>query len=132
MDNQPQEKGDRIKCVRISNKLSQEEFGKRLLIKKASISRIESGINNPSDQTIALICSEFGINESWLRTGTGEMYKLIEDKLSSYVSEITDGNDDFIKDLIETYMELDESSKNALKVLAKGMAEKYIKREQSK
>ncbi len=62
---------NRIKEVRKKLGLSQEEFGRRLSITKASISRIESGINNPSDQTIKLICSEFNVNEEWLRTGAG-------------------------------------------------------------
>ena len=34
---------------------------------------LESGRNAPSEQTIKLICFEFGINENWLRTGEGEM-----------------------------------------------------------
>ena len=62
---------DRIKLIRKNKGLSQEEFGKRLSVTKASISRIEAGINNPSDQTIKLICSEFNVNEDWLRTGAG-------------------------------------------------------------
>ena len=62
---------DRIKLIRKNKGLSQKEFGKRLSVTKASISRIESGINNPSDQTIKLICSEFNVNEDWLRTGAG-------------------------------------------------------------
>ncbi|MDR2022286.1 MAG: helix-turn-helix domain-containing protein [Hungatella sp.] len=62
---------NRIKEVRKKIGLSQEEFGKRLRVTKTSISKIESGINNPSDQTIKLICSEFNVNEEWLRTGAG-------------------------------------------------------------
>lgn len=61
----------RIKTIRKKENLSQEEFGKRLKITRASISKIEAGINNPSDQTIKLICSEFNVNEDWLRTGAG-------------------------------------------------------------
>ena len=62
---------ERIKRIRKEAKLSQEEFGNKLGITKASISRIESGINNPSDQTIMLICREFNVNEEWLHTGKG-------------------------------------------------------------
>lgn len=62
---------NRIKLIRRKAHLSQEEFGKRIQITKTSISKIESGINNPSDQTIKLICSEFNVNEDWLRTGAG-------------------------------------------------------------
>lgn len=62
---------ERIKLIRKKAGLSQEAFGERLKITKASISRIEAGINNPSDQTVKLICSEFNVNEDWLRTGAG-------------------------------------------------------------
>lgn len=65
---------ERIKLIRESNQLNQEEFGQRLRITKASVSRLESGVNNPSDQTVKLICTEFGINENWLRTGSDDMY----------------------------------------------------------
>lgn len=62
---------NRIKEIRKKLGLSQEEFGKRLRVTKTSISKIEAGINNPSDQTIKLICSEFNVNEEWLCTGAG-------------------------------------------------------------
>lgn len=64
---------DRVKQVRQYAGLNQTEFGSRLGVAAASISKIEKGINNPSDQTIKLICSEFGISRHWLETGEGEM-----------------------------------------------------------
>ena len=60
---------DRIREVREHFGLSMEKFGSRIGIGKASISLLESGKNNPSVQTITLICREFGVNEQWLRTG---------------------------------------------------------------
>ena len=60
---------NRIKELRKSLNLTQEEFSNRLAITKASVSRLESGINNPSDQTIKLICSEFCIRREWLEFG---------------------------------------------------------------
>ena len=57
------------------------------------------------------------------------MKRPVEHKLPSYVSEIVTGDDDFIKDLIEVYMELDQTSKNALKEIAKRMADKRNKRD---
>lgn len=62
---------ERIKKVRKKYNLSQEEFGKRIGIGKTSVSKLESGENRPSEQTIILICKEFNINEVWLRTGEG-------------------------------------------------------------
>ena len=60
---------ERIKELRISQGLTMEPFGERIGLKRSSISLIESGKNNPSDQTIMLICREFGYNEEWLRDG---------------------------------------------------------------
>lgn len=60
---------ERIKELRISQGLTMGQFGERIGIKRSSISLIESGKNNPSDQTIMLICREFGYNEEWLRDG---------------------------------------------------------------
>ena len=74
---------DRIKLLRKKEKMSQEEFGRKIGIGKSSVSKIELGENNPSDQTIMLICSIFNVNEVWLRTGEGgeeNMYsKMSED-----------------------------------------------------
>lgn len=66
---------DRIREVREHFGLSMEKFGSRIGIGKASISLLESGKNNPSVQTVSLICREFGVNEHWLRTGEGEMFE---------------------------------------------------------
>lgn len=60
---------NRIKELRTSLNLTQEEFANRLAITKASVSRLESGVNNPSDQTVKLICSEFGVRREWLELG---------------------------------------------------------------
>ncbi len=65
---------DRIKQIRNSLSLSQEEFGKRIGIGKTSISKIETGENKPSDQTIMLICREFNVSENYIRHGIGEMF----------------------------------------------------------
>lgn len=66
---------DRIREVREYFGLSMEKFGSRIGIGKSSVSLLESGKNNPSVQTISLICREFGVNEHWLRTGEGEMFE---------------------------------------------------------
>lgn len=62
---------NRIKELRLDLGLSQEAFGKQIKIQRSSVSKIETGENSPSDQTISLICKEFNVNEEWLRTGKG-------------------------------------------------------------
>lgn len=65
----------RIKKIRRDADLTQAAFAARIGMKQNSIALIESGKRNISDQAILSICREFGVNEEWLRTGEGEMYK---------------------------------------------------------
>ena len=64
---------NRIREIRKQAGLSMQSFGERIGVSSPSISKIESGINNPSEQTIRAICSEFNINRDWLVDGIGEM-----------------------------------------------------------
>lgn len=68
--------GDRVREIRFSRtpKITMEEFAKRVGVTKSAISLIESGRNSLTDQMVCSICREFGINETWLRTGDGQMY----------------------------------------------------------
>lgn len=110
---------DRIIEIRKSSGLSQEEFADRLGLSRNFINRAENGKKNFSDRTISSICKEFGYNEDWLRSGI--LPKKPLDKLSTYLGQIDKGNDEFIKDLIIAYMELDPDSKKALQVLTEKM-----------
>ena len=119
---------NRIKEIRKKNKLTQVEFGEKISVKGNTITNYENGLRTPSDAVIRSICREFNVNEEWLRNGIGNMEISSDIKLSSYWGEISNGDDVFIKDLIEVYMELDPDSKEALKLIAQKMAEKIIAR----
>lgn len=64
---------ERIKQVRKSANLTQQEFADQLGIKRTNIGSYETGARCPSYAVISLICREFHINEAWLRSGVGEM-----------------------------------------------------------
>ena len=65
--------GERVKLVRKANKLTLEKFGKQFGMGASSISDIENGRRALTNQTRISICREFNVNETWLRTGEGEM-----------------------------------------------------------
>ena len=65
---------ERLNLLRKELNLSQDEFGSRIGLTKASISRLENGSNNFTEQTIISICREFNVNREWLETGNGEMF----------------------------------------------------------
>lgn len=124
---------DRIKEIRKSfgeQGKSQDSFAKFLGISVSNLASYETGRRTPTDAVVQLICQKCNINEDWIRHGKGPMKIPYTDKLSTYMAQISKGNDDFIKDLIEVYMELDPTSKNALKELAKRMADKQKERGQ--
>lgn len=94
--------GDRIKAVRLSIGLSQEKFGGVIKISGAGVSRLESGVNNASEQTRSLICKEFGVNETWLRTGEGDMMAPIdqEEEILGFVKDLLTDEPDFRRALV--------------------------------
>ena len=81
---------DRIKELRKELGLSGEKFGERIGVKKAAISKIESGVVGLSDSNILAICREFNVNEEWLRYGTGEMFKdmTLDEEIISFIGDI--------------------------------------------
>ncbi len=101
---------NRIKQVRKSNNLSMEKFGERIRITRSSVCKIENGENNPSEQTIKLICQEFDINEEWLRTGQGEMTypKGRNQIVSEFAADLIKEPESFKTRLIESLAKLDE------------------------
>jgi transcriptional regulator with XRE-family HTH domain len=76
---------DRIKELRRALDLTQDEFGGRIGITKSSISTMESGRSNPSEQTLRSMCREFGASYLWLTTGEGSMFENGNDDAALHV-----------------------------------------------
>ncbi|MFG6329265.1 MAG: helix-turn-helix domain-containing protein [Lachnospiraceae bacterium] len=70
---------EQVKQLRTELNLTLEKFGEKLGVTKQTISRIENGVNNLTDQMFTAICNVNWdgkyVNEEWLRTGEGEMFK---------------------------------------------------------
>ena len=64
---------NRIKEIRKALGLNQAEFAEKIGMVPSAISNYEAGTRVPSDAIIKSICREYGVNETWLRTGAGEM-----------------------------------------------------------
>ena len=90
---------NRLKCIRKQFHLTQEEFADRIGIKRGAISNYEIGRNEPIDAVISLICREFNVNEEWLRTGEGDMFRKISeaDELEQILAAISVSDDETIK-----------------------------------
>lgn len=79
--------GNRIKEFRKVNNLTQAEFAEKIGLKQAVIGMYENGTRNIIDRNISLISEKFNINETWLRTGEGEM---LNESKDSTISQVTD------------------------------------------
>lgn len=66
---------ERIRQLRKSLGLTLEEFGAKVGVGKTAISNIENGNRNLTDQMFLSICREWNVNEEWLRTGEGDMFR---------------------------------------------------------
>ena len=107
--------GERIKTLRKELKFTLENFGLRLGITKSALSMLESGKNNPSEQTIMLICREFNVNEEWLRNGTGEMFNSSSGNQALDELKKEFNLDDFSVKLIKAFSELSDEQRASVK-----------------
>jgi len=95
---------ERCKLVREKSRLSQRAFADRLSISGPAIARIESGVNNPSDQTLVLISREFGISYAWLKNGIGDMIE--ERDEDDDVNRLMLGESEFAKSVFRALAKL--------------------------
>lgn len=120
---------ERIALVRKENDLTQDDFAMRLGLTKNFISLIETGKREPSDRTIKDICLKFGVNETWLRTGEGEMLvpKTKEDAIAELTLKLLAEKEDSFKNRL--IAALAEMSEDQWEMLA-DLFEKIVKKEQ--
>ena len=64
----------RVRELRNKLHLSQKAFAEKIGLKQNSLSYIEKRATI-TDQLIKAICAQFPVNETWLRTGEGEMLR---------------------------------------------------------
>jgi transcriptional regulator with XRE-family HTH domain len=114
----------RVRELRKALNLSGDKFGKRIGVSKTAVSKIELGRAGITESIIKLICSEFGVNEAWLRTGDGPM--LLADtngRFAALFGKTLASGSDFKKELLTAIMELDEEQMEALEKIVYKFAE---------
>lgn len=89
----------RIQAVIDAQNMKKAEFARRLKVSQPFVSEMCSGAKSPSDRTISDICREFNVNETWLRTGEGEMFVPLNrsQEIADFVGDILRGEEDNFK-----------------------------------
>ena len=65
---------ERVKHLRITLQMSQSEFAKAIFISNSYIAELESANRKVNDRIIRIISLTFGVNETRLKDGTGNMF----------------------------------------------------------
>lgn len=127
---------ERLKKLRKTLDLTQQEFADKLGIKRNTVAQYEIGRNEPIDAVILSICREFNVNEEWLRTGEGEMFEQMteQQKLLKYTGMLLKDKDSAIVNAIQsfiiTYEQLDDTSKATLEKIAQQFIDNLKKSQQ--
>lgn len=97
---------ERIRELRKTLNLSQKEFAEKIGLKQNAISYMEKRGFTVTEQNIKTICSQFSVNENWLRNGSGKMF-LESDKKRKEFFDIFDKLSPVLQDyLIKTAKDL--------------------------
>lgn len=91
--------GFRIKEIRSEKDISQTKFGQLIGISGASVAKLESGLNRPSERTIRAICHVFSVRRTWLEGGEGEPY-VTKPEDEEVIDDILRDSDDFTRAFI--------------------------------
>lgn len=108
---------ERIKELRKTIGITQQELADKLGLKRNTIATYEIGKAIPSDRVVSDLCNKYSVNEEWLRSGNGEMFKQPSDEVGHYVEDLLEydgvGNPfyDIIIEMMKKYQEMDEKSK---------------------
>lgn len=92
---------ERIREIRKSLNMTLEKFGEKVGVTRASISNVENGNRNVTEQMRKSICREFNVDYIWLTTGEGEMFIDSDDMLYEKFDRIMAGENDLHKKLLK-------------------------------
>lgn len=124
---------ERIKKIRKALDLTQQQFANKIGTTANVLTNYETGRRNPSSSVINNICKTFNVNETWLRTGEGEMFLTVsrDEEIAMFVNQILQNEtDNFKRRFIAALSHLPEAGWMALETMVLEMAgEKLISKE---
>lgn len=107
--------GERIGCLRKELKMSRRVFGEKLGVSESVIVNIEyDRLKRPEqkESLYKLICKEYRVNETWLRTGEGEMFVPLsrDEQIEEFIGDmLREESNSFKKRLISALAKLSEA-----------------------
>lgn len=89
----------RIRELRKTLNLSQQEFADKINISRSNLGNIETGAVSVTDRVVIDICNAFGVSDEWIRSGNGEMFakRGRDEEIAKFVGEALADEDGDIK-----------------------------------
>ena len=104
---------NRIRELRKALDLSQKDFSERIGLKQNAISYMEKSGSTVTEHNVKTICSQFCVNETWLRSGSGDMFLEKDKKQKEFFdifNELSPVLQDYLiktaRDLLETQLKM--------------------------
>ena len=119
---------ERIAEVVKSSGMTKTAFAEKINVSQPHVSRMVSGESVPSDRTISDICRVFGVSETWLRTGEGEMRLSLDrtEELKAIFGDIM-ASDDAKARLVKAFAMLPDEAYPKLEEYIKKIAQELSK-----
>lgn len=111
------------KCIKSSG-LTKTAFAERINVSQQYISKLVRE-GTPSDRTLADIAREFNINETWLRSGEGEMFAPVnrDEEIAAFLGRVLGDSASFKHRFVSMLSRLDEAEWVALEKMARSLTE---------
>ena len=122
--------GKRIKELRNALNLNQTNFGEQLGLKQTTIAGYENNHRELTDRTISDICRVFNVNEEWLRTGDGPMFrpkKGLDNELAEHIADLIKTDDELTKAFILELLKLSSEEMEVIKKILLNVSD-YMKK----
>lgn len=100
--------GGRLRQLRSSREMTQQQFADALGMKQTTYSKYETEVAQPTGATIQLIVQTFGVSEAWLRSGVGPMLRerSRDEEISFQVARLVRSDNAELKALVRLMLEL--------------------------
>lgn len=109
----PLTQGERVKAIRKSLGITLAQFGDKVGVTRVTMSRIESGSRNLTEQMALAICNAYQVNYKWLINGEGDMFVAPVSDLDNLCTKYN--LDDMDRVLLDMYINLPPVSRDLLK-----------------
>lgn len=116
---------DRIKALRKELGLTQQAIADAAGIKRNTVAQYEMGRNEPTNAVITLICKKYNVNETWLRTGEGEMFvqRTRSQEITDFMADLVQTDNEFKRRFVSALARLDEKDWEMIEKMAEMLSE---------